>query len=56
MSPYGRTNVRLQWEVKPVGTSFDGTGLGVTAGWIDTGVAGQSLRQTVSGLACSKTM
>ncbi len=49
-TPFGRSSVALQWEIKPEGTAFDGSGLGQSA-WIDSGVAGASLSQLVSGLA-----
>jgi hypothetical protein len=52
-TPAGRGMVRLQWEVKPLGTPFDGTGL--EAGPIlDTGSSpggGVGLDQLVTGLA-----
>jgi hypothetical protein len=35
-TPAGRGGVKLQWEVKPLGVPFDGTGLGTTA-LLDTG-------------------
>jgi hypothetical protein len=35
-SPSGRGKVRLEWEVKPLGTTFNGTGLGIGP-WTDTG-------------------
>ena len=50
-SPLGRGRVKLQWEVKPLGTPFDGTGLGESAEWMDTGTAGVELDELVSGLA-----
>lgn len=49
-TPFGRSDVALQWEIKPEGTAFDGTGLGQSA-WMDGGVAGASIDQLVSGLA-----
>ncbi len=53
-TPLGRGNVRLQYEVKPLGTPFDGSGL-VTGSAYDTGVPGGSgsavgLAEVVSGL------
>jgi len=49
-SPFGRTKVKLEWEVKPLGTSFNGSGTGLSAGWQDTTTAGASLNELVSGL------
>jgi hypothetical protein len=49
-SPYGRGKVRLQTEVKPFGTSFDGTDLQTTAAWTDSGLAGTALQNTVTGV------
>ena len=56
-TPLGRGNVRLQWEVKPAGTPFDGTGL-VTGPATDTGTPGGggsaiSLSELVTGLTPS---
>ncbi len=48
-TPFGRSDVAVQWEVKPEGSAFDGSGLGQSA-WMDSGVAGASLSQLVSGL------
>ena len=39
-SPFGRGRVRLQWEVKPLGTPLDGTPTGASALWSDTGTSG----------------
>jgi hypothetical protein len=49
-TPFGRTQVRLEWEVKPADTPFDGTGLGLGA-WHDSGTTGNALNDLVSGLA-----
>jgi len=49
-TPYGRSKVKLEWEVKPMGTPFDGTGTQKSASWIDTGTAGASLNELVSSL------
>jgi uncharacterized repeat protein (TIGR01451 family) len=49
-TPFGRNSVKLEWEVKPLGTPFDGTGTGRSATWIDTGTAGAVLNETISGL------
>ncbi len=50
-SPYGRGRVKLEWEVKPLGTLFDGTATSVSSSWMDTGTAGTALNELVSGLA-----
>ena len=52
-SPFGRGKVRLEWEVKPLGTAFDGTGTQLASSMVDSGVGGASLEQAVSGLAAS---
>ncbi|HET9299024.1 MAG TPA: FG-GAP-like repeat-containing protein, partial [Candidatus Polarisedimenticolaceae bacterium] len=52
-TPFGRGKVRLEWEVKPLGAVFDGTGTQVAAAAMDCGVTGASLVQTVSGLSPS---
>ncbi len=35
-SGWGRSEVRMEWEVKPLGQAFDGNGI-QTTGWFDTG-------------------
>nr|MCU0253129.1 integrin alpha [Acidobacteriota bacterium] len=54
-SPFGPTRVALEWEVKPLGVPFDGTGLGRGA-WVEswddpTGRA--ALDELVTGLAAA---
>jgi hypothetical protein len=49
-TPYGRGQVKLEWEVKPFGVPFDGTDTGQSAGWVDTGTAGAALDAWVEGL------
>jgi hypothetical protein len=49
LSPLGRGKVRLEWEVRPLGTPFTGTPTGQGA-WTDTGTAGVALGALVSGL------
>ena len=49
-SPFGRGTVRPEWEVKPRGTPFDGTGTFLGAE-LDTSTAGSSVEQPFSGLA-----
>jgi hypothetical protein len=50
-TPFGRSKVKLQWEVKPLGTPFDGSGLGQSANWLDTGTAGAALSELVDNLS-----
>jgi hypothetical protein len=52
-TPYGRGDVMLEWEVKPLGTLFDGTGTGMSAAWSDTGTSGVQMNELVSGLTAS---
>ena len=49
-TPYGRGKVKLQWEVRPLGTLFTGTPTGQSASWHDTGVTGYSFLEQVSSL------
>jgi hypothetical protein len=49
-TPFGRGRVRLEWEVKPLGTLFNGLGTQSSLTPIDTGTAGASLNELVSGL------
>jgi hypothetical protein len=48
--PFGRTRVKLEWEVKPLGTSFNGSGTSRSAAWQDAPTAGASLNELASGL------
>jgi uncharacterized protein YegL len=50
-SPFGRTRVKLEWEVEPLGVLFDGAGAQQSAAWIDTGATGTALNELVSNLA-----
>ena len=49
-TPFGRGDVALQWEVKPEGVAFNGSGLG-QGPWTDSGTAGASLSQLISSLS-----
>jgi hypothetical protein len=49
-TPYGRGLVKLEWEVKPLGATFNGLGTGRSASWQDTGVTGLDLGQVITGL------
>ena len=47
-TPYGRGKAKLQWEIKPLGMPFDGTGTGQSAAWTDTSITGFDLNQQVT--------
>jgi hypothetical protein len=50
-SPAGREDVRLQYQVAPLGTPFDATGvISGTSGWTDVLTTGVEITQTVNGL------
>jgi hypothetical protein len=51
-APFGRGRVKLEWEVKPFGTPFDGTATQLGTLWTDTGPAGApiTLSQQITGL------
>jgi hypothetical protein len=49
IAPIGRSRVRMEVEVKPLGSPFNGADTLLTA-WTDTGLAGIGLTQPVSGL------
>jgi hypothetical protein len=49
-TPFGRGLVKLEWEVKPLGTPFSGSGTYQTA-WLDSGTAGVEFNELVSGLS-----
>ncbi len=50
--PLGRQKVKLEWQVAPLGASFtDASAIkGTSANWIDTGTAGTTISQNVTGL------
>jgi len=52
-TPFGRGLVKLEWEVKPLGTLFDGSDLQQSAAWQDTGTAGVALDELVEDLSPS---
>ena len=54
-TPFGRGKVKLEWEVKPRGVLFDGTGLQRSAAWLDTGTAGAALNELVTGLSAARS-
>jgi hypothetical protein len=45
--------VKLEWEVEPAGSPFDGSGTASSAASLDSGVAGATLSETQTGLAGS---
>jgi hypothetical protein len=48
-TPFGRGRVWLEWEIKPLGQPFDGTGTGQGVG-SDSGTAGAGLDDLITGL------
>jgi len=52
-SPAGRDQVKLAWQVAPLGTPFTATGVisGTSVDWTDTLTSGVLLTETVGGLA-----
>ena len=50
-SPFGRGGVRLEYEIKPLGTLFDGSGLQRAASWVDTGTLSVPLAAAINSLA-----
>jgi hypothetical protein len=46
---FGRNDLRVQFELKPLGAPFDGAGL-VTTGWMDPGTAGAAVSEVIGGL------
>ncbi|MBI2931148.1 MAG: FG-GAP repeat protein, partial [Planctomycetes bacterium] len=47
----GRSKVKLQWEVKPLGTNFNLTSLGLSSSWTDVGLSGTEINELISGLS-----
>jgi hypothetical protein len=54
-SEFGRTKVKLEWEVKPLGSLLDGTNLERSTTWTDSGTAGVELAELVDTLATDDT-
>lgn len=50
-TPFGRGKFKLEWEVKPLGALFDGSGTGKTASWLDTGTTGLMREELMAGLS-----
>ncbi|MDF1556107.1 MAG: FG-GAP-like repeat-containing protein, partial [Deferrisomatales bacterium] len=49
-SPFGRSQVGLEWEIKPLGSLFDGTGTTVSPVWSDTGLSGAERKEALAGV------
>jgi hypothetical protein len=49
-TPFGRGRVRLEWEIKPLGSLFDGTGTQMSAAALDTPPGGVHLDEPNTGL------
>jgi hypothetical protein len=49
-TPFGCSKVKLECEVKPFGTAFNGVGTVIQTKWSSTGVDGAALVQVISGL------
>jgi MYXO-CTERM domain-containing protein len=49
-TPFGRGKLKIQVEVEPLGSPFDGLGVVSGSAWTDTGAAGIDLQLGVSGL------
>lgn len=55
VSSWGRTRVKLEWEIKESGKPFDGTGLGRSSLFVDTGTSGTvMIRGTATGLTLAQ--
>ncbi len=52
-TPYGRNKVKLQWEIKPLGTPFDGVPTGQSSSWQDSGTTGYEFLEQVGSLAAN---
>lgn len=50
-TPFGRTSVKMEWEVKPFRADFDGADTGLSSVWQDTGRTGVELTELVDGLS-----
>ncbi len=49
-SPFGRGQVQLEWEVKPVGAPLNGVATQIASHWADSGVEGAALSEPVVDL------
>jgi UDP-3-O-[3-hydroxymyristoyl] glucosamine N-acyltransferase len=52
-TPYGRTGMKLEVEVKPLGTAFDGTGTVLASTWTIAAVPGATLVESITGLTAN---
>jgi len=52
-TPFGRARVRLEWEVKPLGSLFDGSATQRGPAWSDSGTSGAALSEVVTSLGLS---
>ena len=50
-TPFGRSKTKLQWEVKLLGTPFNGAGLHESVDWTDADTAGAQMSELVTGLS-----
>ncbi len=50
-TPFGRSKIKMECEVKPLGVPFNGAGTTITTLWRDTAIAGFNLNEQISGLA-----
>jgi len=46
-----RGDVKVQYEVKALGTAFNGSSLSETASWTDTGTGGAAIATTIGSLS-----
>ncbi|MGQ9919430.1 MAG: PASTA domain-containing protein, partial [Bryobacteraceae bacterium] len=49
-APFGRSRIKLEWEIKPLGTPLDGTGTLVSNSWSDTDTTGVAMDEVAAGL------
>jgi SdrD B-like protein/FG-GAP repeat protein/VCBS repeat protein len=49
-SPFGRSDVRLEWEIKPLASPLNAASIMVSSSSIDTGTAGANLIESAIGL------
>lgn len=50
-TPYGRGDVKLEWEIKPLGSHFNGSDTQVSEEWMDTEITGAAINEVVADLA-----
>ncbi len=54
-TPFGRGEVRLETEVKPLGSLFDGLGTQIGSPWTDSGTSGAALSELTASLSSGTT-